>query len=313
MSESTISVSSIVLSKIAFYETALEGQDRSADSDRLQTKLAEHFRLFDKAAVVTPAVGGTLGVCFHATLSGEQRFLKTHLPGERARSNLAKEAGILRRLYGRAVALDCFEIEASDETTRLCLVMPKLMQLAGPMRAEDAAAVSRECSERLRGYKPESVTSKWEIKQLLVYARRALVVLLERGLLEPGSATDVRRLIGYLEGRLAELPRQFCHGDFGPKNIMTDGARPVVIDWEDAFYGIAGYDYLYWLTFMENRSFLHDAAFGRTGYEPDLEQAILALVVLLKSFLAVRSGAYAGHKLTIQSRIAEILDLRNVA
>jgi hypothetical protein len=122
---------------------------------------------------------------------------------------------------------------------------------------------------------------------------------------------DVRRLIAQLEDRLTRLPRALSHGDFGPKNVMVRGAVPLAIDWEDAFWGIAGYDYLYWLTFMENRPFLQSAAFGRTGLGPDVERAILALVVLLKSYLAFCSGAYLDHAVPIQARIAEILELPN--
>jgi 5-methylthioribose kinase len=120
----------------------------------------------------------------------------------------------------------------------------------------------------------------------------------------------VSRLIGLLEDRFADLPAILCHGDFGPKNIMLEGVEPRVIDWEDAFGGIAGYDYLYWLTFMENRPFLQTAAFGRTGLAPEIERAILALVVLLKSYLAVCSGAYLKHAVSPRTRIAEILELR---
>jgi Ser/Thr protein kinase RdoA (MazF antagonist) len=302
-----------VLSKIEFFEAASDRVDRPVDCERLQARLVEHFRLAGKSAVLTQAAGGTLGICFDTTLSGEPRFLKTHHCGERARANLAKEAEILLKLYGHAVALDCFEVQAPDGTNRLCLLMPKLLQLTAPMRAEEAAALARECNDRLRKHELESLASDWEFAHLLVYARRALAVLSERGLLDQKSTNDVRRLIGHLEDHLDKKPRQLCHGDFGPRNIMTDGVHPLVLDWEDAFCGIAGYDYLYWLTFIENRRFLHDEAFGRTGHEPGLEHAVLALIVLLKSFLAVCSGAFADHKISVQSRITEILDLRKIA
>jgi hypothetical protein len=90
---------------------------------------------------------------------------------------------------------------------------------------------------------------------------------------------------------------------------MLNGVMPIAIDWEDAFAGVAGYDYLYWLTFMENRPFLREAAFGRTGLAVEVERAILALVVLLKSYLAVLSGAHLSHKVAAEARIAEVLDL----
>ncbi|MGD5712523.1 phosphotransferase, partial [Xanthomonas citri pv. citri] len=127
---------------------------------------------------------------------------------------------------------------------------------------------------------------------------------------EQATAAETRRLIARLEERFPKLPAALCHGDFGPNNIMLAGTEPLIIDWEDAFGGVDGYDYLYWLTFMENRAFLHTAAFGRAGLSPDIERAILALVVLLKSYLAVCSGAYLKHAVSPQARIAEILQLR---
>jgi 5-methylthioribose kinase len=129
-------------------------------------------------------------------------------------------------------------------------------------------------------------------------------------LLEQATAAETRRLIARLAESFPTLPAALCHGDFGPKNIMLAGNEPRIIDWEDAFDGIAGYDYLYWLTFMENRPFLRTAAFGQTGLSPEIERAILALVVLLKSYLAVCSGAYLSHAVSPQARIVEILELR---
>jgi hypothetical protein len=302
-----------VLSKIEFFETATGRPDLSAERECLQTALCSRLNSFGRDVVVTPAVGGTLGVCFQAEISGEKKFLKTHLSGTKARANLAKEADILLRLYGDAVPIDRFEIGAADGTVRLCLLMPALAPLSAPMRPEEAAAMEREYHERLGEYLPDGLASSWDFDRYLVHARRAMTVLLDQSLLQKGTASDLRRLIAQLEDGIADQPRRLCHGDFGPKNIMMNGAQPLVIDWEDAFWGIAGYDYLYWLTFMENRPFLRDAAFGRTGHKPALERAILAFVVLLKSFLAVRSGAYLNHAVSVQSRIAEVLDLPNEA
>jgi hypothetical protein len=297
-----------VLSKIEFFEAKADRPDLTSERERLLPALRQHLQSSGRDVIVTPALGGTLGICFDAKISGERRFLKTHLPGAKARASLAKEADVLLRLYGKAIVLDRFEIALTDGTARLCLLMPTLAPLAAPMQPEAAAAMAREWSEQFGDDRPEALVS---FEQYLRCAARALATLSDRDLLETGSAADVRRLIVQLEDRLTRLPRALSHGDFGPKNIMVRGAEPLAIDWEDAFWGIAGYDYLYWLTFMENRPFLQSAAFGRTGLEPDVERAILALVVLLKSYLAVCSGAYLNHAVSIQARIAEILELPN--
>lgn len=294
-----------MLSKIAFFETD-DRPDIAADRARLLPALRQHLQSVGRNATVAPASGGTLGACYDADISGEKRFLKTHLPGASARACLAKEADILEQLYGNTIVLDRFEIPLVDGAARLCLMMPALVPLGVPIEPADAAAMACACSERLKDWRPGHLAS---FEHYLASAEQALKTLSERALLEQAGAAEVRRLIALLGERLPDLPKALCHGDFGPKNIMLQGAAPRVIDWEDAFRGIAGYDYLYWLTFMENRPFLQRDAFGRTGLAPDVERAILALVVLLKSYLAVLSGAHLKHALSAQARIAEILDL----
>jgi hypothetical protein len=295
-----------VLSKIAFFE-ADDRPDIAADRAHLLPALRRHLQSPSRDVTVAPTPGGTLGACYDADISGEKRFLKTHLPGALARANLAKEADILEHLYGNTIVLDRLEIPLADGTTRLCLMMPALVPQAAPMPPADAAALASACSDQLKGWQPDGLAS---FDHYLASAAEALKTLSSRGLLGPTSAIEVRRLIALLGDRLADLPEALCHGDFGPKNIMLQGGVRRVIDWEDAFRGIAGYDYLYWLTFMENRPFLQEAAFGRTGLSPDVERAILVLVVLLKSYLAILSGEHLKHAMSAEDRIAEILDLQ---
>lgn len=295
-----------MLGKIAFFETD-DRPDIPADRARILHALQQQLQSSSRAVSVTPALGGTLGICFDAEIAGEKRFLKTHLPGAAARASLAREADVLARLYGNSILLDRFDVRLADGTARLCLLMPALLPLAGPMQPAEAAAIAGACSECLGDWRPDHTPA---FEQYLAPAARALETLSDRNLIEQATADETRRLIARLEERLPKLPAALCHGDFGPKNIMLAGTEPRVIDWEDAFGGIAGYDYLYWLTFMKNRPFLQTVAVGRTGLSPEIERAILALIVLLKSYLAVRSGSYLKHAVPSQARIAEILELR---
>jgi Phosphotransferase enzyme family len=297
-----------VLDKIEFFEGAGDRRDLMTERERVLSALRTHLQSPGRDVIVTPVPGGTLGICFDTKISGERRFLKTHLPGAKARASLAQEADLLLRLYGDAIMLDRFDIPLADGTARLCVQMPTLAPLAAPMQPEAAASMAREWGELFGKDRRKTILT---FEQYLTCAARALATLTERDLLEAASAVEMRRLVATLEDGLTRLPRALNHGDFGPKNVMVNGEKLLAIDWEDAFWGVAGYDYLYWLTFMENRPFLRSAAFGRTELGPDVERAILALVVLLKSYLAVCSGAYLGHTVPIQARIAEILELPN--
>ncbi len=295
-----------MLGKIGFFETG-DRPDIAAERARILTALRQQLQSSGRAVSLTPALGGTLGLCFDAEISGEKRFLKTHLPGAAARAGLAREADVLALLYGDTIVLDRFDVPLADEAARLCLLMPALLPPAGAMQPAEAAALAGACRERFGDWRPDHAPV---FEQYLACSVRALETLSDRDLLEQATAAETRRLIARLAECLPQLPAALCHGDFGPKNIMLAGTEPRIIDWEDAFDGIAGYDYLYWLTFMENRSFLRTAAFGQTGHSPEIERAILALVVLLKSYLAVCSGAYLRHAVSPQARIAEILELR---
>lgn len=293
-----------MLSKIAFFENGSDRPDPAAERARLLPALLSHLRSSDPDAGATLAPGGTLGLCFDVDIAGKRQFLKSHLPSDAARASLAHEADILLRLYGDTVVRKRFDVAMPDGTSRLCLLMPVLAPLTTPMQPEDAATMARSWNGRLQGYRPDD-----SLEEYMTCAARAVAALSGRNLLEDETTADLRLLLSRLEDRLAGLPRLLCHGDFGPKNVMMNGDERLAIDWEDAFLGVAGYDYLYWLTFMENRPFLQCAAFGRTGLEPDIERAILVLVVLLKSYLAVCSGAYLNHAVSAQTRIAEVLEL----
>lgn len=298
-----------MLSKLEFFEDSADRPDMLAESESLRTACQIALQGLGRDIIVTAARGGTLGVCFRAEISGASRFLKTHLSGARARANLAKEADILIRLYGGAVVHNCLDLKLADGSERLCLLMSELLPLAAPMLPEEAMAVVRGNTERLADYGPESLGLSGSFEWYLSYATRAIEALSDRRLLKSESSAELWRHISKLQDRLGSQPRAVCHGDFGPKNTMSNGTVPIAIDWEDAFWGIPGYDYLYWLTFMENRPFLHRAALGQTGLEPEVEHAILCLIVLLKSYLSVRSDAYLAHSVSIQTRIAEVLEL----
>lgn len=141
-----------MLSKLEFFESNAGRPEIPAERHALQIAIKTYLSTSGGTARIEPATEGTLGVCFHADISGARRFLKTHLPGAQARANLAKEADILLRLYGEAVIAGRFEMQAADGGNRLCLIMAELAPLPVSMNADEAAQLARDHIERLAGY-----------------------------------------------------------------------------------------------------------------------------------------------------------------
>lgn len=57
-------------------------------------------------------------------------------------------------------------------------------------------------------------------------------------------------------------PTCLVHGDWSPKNILTDGARSVVIDWECVHFGTAAFDPAFLLNHLLLKSFYRPAQTG---------------------------------------------------
>ncbi|MDN4574782.1 hypothetical protein DBB29_19455 [Pandoraea cepalis] len=147
------------------------------------------------------------------------------------------------------------------------------------------------------------------ISNLVSEAHRALAHLASAKLIAGDIARGVETCLGVLERALASMPPVVCHGDLGPANLMRDADGLVAVDWEDAFLGVEGYDYLYWLTFFDNRRYLGESIFGRTPWSRDIDIAMLVMIVLLKCDLSVRAGRVAGNALSFEQRLGEMLAL----
>jgi 5-methylthioribose kinase len=139
----------------------------------------------------------------------------------------------------------------------------------------------------------------------------ALARLFANHAISPVIHAEVEKNFSILFENIDSMPTALCHGDLGPENIMCQSdARPVVIDWEDAFWGVEGYDYLYWLTFLRNRKYYTQDVLGRTSLGKEIEISILLLIVVLKSELSLRMDPKMTRQLSFEQRITEILALK---
>jgi len=250
---------------------------------------------------ILPITAGTMGECFTADASGQPIFLKTHrLAGD---TTLVKEATLAARAYGEPVGIRLREIGVR------AWMASNVLEPAAPLSPDRACHLTQDYAARLADMHDAAtiVPREDDFSLLLAMADEALKELSAQQAIDQHTQTSAAAALTHL-GR-ADFGRCLCHGDLGPKNIMSLNGEPMAIDWEDAFWGIEGYDYLLWLTFFENRRHYADGVLGRTPWGLETERAILVMIVILKCALSFRNKTHIGNALSFDQRIVEVLTL----
>ena len=149
-----------------------------------------------------------------------------------------------------------------------------------------------------------------DISALVTGARMAIDPLEGNIDLPDNDLAHVNSLLEKLRGYLDSSPRVPCHGDLSPANILqnADGAF-VVIDWEDRFWGIRDYDFLYWLTFMKNASHLDRETLQHLEHPHDISVAILAMIVIVKESVSMKAAAPRAGRVSPAARLHAVLEL----
>lgn len=252
--------------------------------------------------------GGTSGISFIGKLSGQTRFFKTYsIPSGRV--SLTREELFLKATSGERTDAHSFVVKTSQEE-RLWLNM-KALQPSGaltPTAVLTLVAEQERSLNRLTNNCP-LVHKHDDINYLVSEATLALSSLSELQLLSHDIQQKAQHYLKQLHLTFADWPRQLCHGDFGPENILSDAKGLVAIDWEDAIWGVQGYDYLYWLTFFDNRKWLSSKVLGQTSLGSTKEVAVMIMILLLKSALSIRNGSYLNNTISINQRLLEVLEL----
>ncbi|WP_443113609.1 phosphotransferase [Herbaspirillum seropedicae] len=259
-------------------------------------------------AELRPVTKGTLSICFEGTLHGSPRFFKTHAVPS-GRETIGREAAFLK-----VTAPDRVEPRLAHTgegtSSRVWLHTKHLescWQLTPPAVRDLIAGY--EPNLHISALLADQVPSGHNIHMLLSEAESATVFMSEKNLLSSTVLGAARASIECVKSVCVGRPLQLCHGDLGPANIMTDGDVPVALDWEDAFWGIPGYDYLYWLTFFGNRKWLTRDSLGHTPLTRSEEIAVMTVILLLKSFISVKNNSYRHNTLTIDQRLMEVINL----
>lgn len=292
-----------MLSKLRHSRAAnnLENENRQSLALGLQTTLGVDL------ADLQPVTGGTLGVLFSGVLAGEKRYFKTNtvesgdlvLIREHAflQATLGKRADavLIREQYARAprMWLHMKEFQRCGETSPV-----RIEELVGTYEAALCGKIDRSL-----------VPQEDSIHLLLEHADSALKFLSDHNLISQTVHLESKSRLAHLRRVSGRWDLRLCHGDLGPANVLCDDQGPAAIDWEDAFWGIEGYDYLYWLTFFSNRRWLSPDALGHTPWGRSTEVSLMVMIVLLKCMLSVRDRSYLGNKISFDTRLMEVSEL----
>lgn len=255
-----------------------------------------------------PIEGGTLGLCFAGRLRGTVRFFKSHvLPSGCA--TLVREREFLQ-ITAPSINPELVALSGGRESERLWLHLAWLERSSDVVPSSVRAVVkSYEDSLVSNNEAAKLVPRTDDLCHLVSEARLALEVLSEDGFLTSAIRQRALQCINRAAEIGARHPACLCHGDLSPANILTDGKALIALDWEDVFWGVSGYDYLYWLTFFSNRKWLLPESLGHTALTRSEEVSLMIVVLILKSFISVRNGQHKHNSLSVDQRLSEVLNL----
>lgn len=283
-----------MLSKLRFFRRHDSGSLAALRQDVLRQGLGE------AAGPLAPLAGGTLNVLLHHEGADGGRCFKTALTadGEKA---LRREHAILMALYPERL-LPRIEWAAGRQWLSTRFLAPSSSQQRSPLAPADIARcadILAQCADV--GSPPDGFAD------IIDAANSACAYLSSRGELSPRVEAELLEHLALLRDAAPSLPHRPCHGDLGPQNLLHDDHGPVLLDWEDALTGPAGYDWIYWLSFFHNRAQLDRHNLAASGLDVPTALAILTAILLVKCELALRTGAAAGHQMTAAQRLTEAM------
>lgn len=252
-----------------------------------------------------PSENGTLGVTFMARgLPEGPCFIKSHLPGTIYRDALKKETELLQIANADALHIKTISLLVHEQE-QFYLQMDILKDIDG-LRPDDVRTIIRQYQTKF-SIKPPPTCYMYEIDEMCAAALAELEVLRSYGFLTKKCYFAAKDKLLLLQEESQKLPRCICHGDLSDRNIMRNAAgRPVVIDWEDAFWGCNGYDYLYWLTFFNHRKFYSKEHIFSEGLDAAQVDSIFTMILVLKSAISFYSCSYRTNSMSMEDRLLEI-------
>lgn len=257
-------------------------------------------------SVYSDGDGGVLGrnsFCYFRKRkrSGVLTFLKVNVPGQKNRAGLQREYEIYSVLY-EDIALGFYDI-----SNDISVLEMKCLRKALPMNPNEAKTLI-DMNLKKVNFTKLPMDCVYDVSDLLHAAKVEVSFLYNYGFIG-NSYAKIEGLLEHLSKVFQHIPRVLCHGDYGDVNVLANNNRQrVIIDWEDVFYGIEGYDFLYWLTFFNHRKYYCTKLFESLKGEYKTNMGILIMILLIKEAMSVYNGEFKRNQLTAEERIEELLD-----
>lgn len=265
---------------------------------------------FDKQyGVIERINSGTLSASFVAHANKNNVFLKTYI-APHGRATLEREARFLGALYSDSFSLEFRQLYEPD-SNRLWLMMPVFEKNCRALHSREIVHLLNDLDlQSLSESNPGIVdVNKDNINALIDLGKTAHENLSYQGILNREVQTVTLAALNFLDREISGVQPTLCHGDLSPYNIMRYNTVPILIDWEDAFFGVKDYDYLFWLTFFENRGLYRANPLQHISIDRQVAKALLVMIVLLKCELAWRRNNWHQNSLGFNDRILEISNL----
>lgn len=123
------------------------------------------------------------------------------------------------------------------------------------------------------------------------------------------DSQTIMNLVEIAKSFVLQAEKRIVHGDYGPNNIFQGKIGLIAIDWEDSFWSIPDYDYLYWLTFRKNEKFLTKANLILLSYPVEVSIGILLLIISLKEIMALKSNTKGDLRISAYSRLKRVINM----
>lgn len=300
-----------MLNKLRYFRNNYchENIQQFAKADENQDKASEIFKELDVFLLKNKGghslqknnESGRSSYTFICSSCFGKTFLKVCISGAVYKKALKNEFYILEHLYDDVV-LGIYDLADNISFLEEKCLMPMQRDLL-------PSHVINLINMYQKKFKHDNVSGLelYDISDMLLEAEYELNVLL-RNSLDKYCYDKLLELLKCVEETISSAPRVLCHGDLNISNMMEDShGKIIIVDWEDAFWGIGNYDYCYWLTFFRNRKYYADDVFGKNKEEKYCNIAMMCMILILKEAMAIYNGENQHNSMSSNERFMELI------